>query len=70
MKQEVPVASIEFDDNAVADFFDAQVDAGRKPEQFAKWLRRLPVEADVQVNLLAMEISSTEPRWPDAAGHP
>jgi hypothetical protein len=26
--------------------------------QFAKWLRRLPVEADVSLNLLASELTS------------
>ncbi len=35
--------SVEFDDAAVADFFDAQVDAGRRPEQFARiWLHTHP----------------------------
>ncbi len=39
VKQEVTVASVSFDDNAVADFFEDQVDAGRKPEQFGRiWL--------------------------------
>ena len=36
VKQDVSVASIAFDDNAVADLFDSQVDAGRRPEQFAR----------------------------------
>ena len=32
-----------FDDDAVADFFDQQVDAGKKPEQFARvWLHTHP----------------------------
>lgn len=35
--------SVRFDDAAVADFFDEQVDAGRKPEQFARlWLHTHP----------------------------
>ena len=35
--------SVEFDDAAVADFFDVQVDAGRRPEQFARiWLHTHP----------------------------
>ncbi len=43
VKQEVTVASVSFDDNAVADFFEDQVDAGRKPEQFARiWLHSHP----------------------------
>lgn len=43
VKQEVSVASVAFDDQAVADFFEAQVDAGRKPEQFARiWLHTHP----------------------------
>jgi len=36
VKQEVTVVSIKLDDEAVADFFDQQVDLGRKPEQFAR----------------------------------
>lgn len=43
VKQDVTVASVAFDDQAVADFFDTQVDAGRKPEQFARiWLHTHP----------------------------
>ena len=46
VKQEVTVASVSFDDSAVADFFDHQVDAGRKPEQFARiWLHSHPGES-------------------------
>ena len=34
---------VAFDDMAVADFFDAQVDAGRQPQQFARlWLHTHP----------------------------
>ena len=37
------MASVSFDDEAVADLFDTQVDAGRKPEQFARvWLHSHP----------------------------
>ena len=36
IKQEVTGVSVKFDDEAVADYFDAQVDLGRKPEQFAR----------------------------------
>lgn len=43
VRQDVTVASVSFDDEAVADFFDTQVDAGRKPEQFARtWLHTHP----------------------------
>ena len=35
--------SVAFDDQAVADFFDRQVDAGRRPEQFARaWVHTHP----------------------------
>ena len=34
---------VEFDDESVADFFDRQVDAGRRPEQFARiWIHTHP----------------------------
>ena len=43
VKQDVTVASVAFDDEAVADFFDSQVDLGRKPEQFGRiWLHTHP----------------------------
>jgi proteasome lid subunit RPN8/RPN11 len=43
VKQEVDPISVRFDDSAVADFFDTQVDLGRKPEQFARvWLHSHP----------------------------
>lgn len=43
VKQAVTGASVAFDDTAVADLFDQQVDAGRKPEQFARiWLHTHP----------------------------
>ena len=43
VRQDVTVASIAFDDLAVADFFETQVDAGRRPEQFARiWLHTHP----------------------------
>jgi len=43
VKQEVTAVSVKFDDEAVADFFDTQVDLGRKPEQFARiWLHSHP----------------------------
>jgi proteasome lid subunit RPN8/RPN11 len=43
VKQEVTTVSVKFDDAAVANFFDDQVDLGRKPEQFARvWLHSHP----------------------------
>lgn len=43
VKQEISAVSVKFDDEAVADFFDEQVDLGRKPEQFARiWLHSHP----------------------------
>ena len=36
IKQHVTCVSFVFDDQAVADFFEEQVDLGRKPEQFAR----------------------------------
>ena len=43
VRQEATMASIAFDDTAVADFFEAQVDAGRKPEQFARVMLSSPL---------------------------
>ena len=43
VRQSVTMASISFDDQSVADYFDQQVDAGNKPEQFARiWLHTHP----------------------------
>jgi hypothetical protein len=43
VKQKCTIASVNFDDEAVADFFDEQVEAGRKPEQFARlWIHTHP----------------------------
>jgi hypothetical protein len=43
VKQEVTGISVKLDDAAVADFFDSQIDLGRKPEQFARiWLHTHP----------------------------
>jgi proteasome lid subunit RPN8/RPN11 len=43
VKQEVTGISVKFDDGAVADLFDSQVDFGRRPEQFARvWLHTHP----------------------------
>jgi proteasome lid subunit RPN8/RPN11 len=43
VKQEADWASVKLDDAAVADFFDRQVDLGRRPEQFARlWCHTHP----------------------------
>jgi len=48
VRQDVTSASVAFDDEAVADFFDQQVDLGRRPEQFARiWLHTHPGESPV-----------------------
>ena len=48
VRQEATCASISFEDEAVADFFDRQVDAGRKPEQFARiWMHSHPGDSAV-----------------------
>ena len=43
VRQDATLASISLDDQAIADYFDSQVDAGRKPEQFFRlWLHSHP----------------------------
>ena len=43
MRQVCTGASVAFDDQAVADFFDQQVDLGRRPEQFGRlWVHTHP----------------------------
>jgi proteasome lid subunit RPN8/RPN11 len=43
VRQTCTWATVEFDDTAVADFFDAQVDAGLRPEQFGRiWVHTHP----------------------------
>ena len=43
VKQKVTGVSVSFDDESVADFFEDQVQAGRKPQQFARiWLHTHP----------------------------
>jgi proteasome lid subunit RPN8/RPN11 len=43
VKQKVSCVSVSFDDESVADFFEDQVLAGRRPEQFARiWLHTHP----------------------------
>lgn len=45
VKQECSWAHVAFDDGSVADFFDQEVDAGRRPEQFARiWVHTHPGE--------------------------
>jgi hypothetical protein len=46
VRQATTCVSVAFDDAAVADFFEAQVDAGRKPPQFSRlWLHTHPGES-------------------------
>jgi hypothetical protein len=53
VEQRCTEVSVEFQDEAVADFFDEQVDLGRRPEQFARqWIHSHPGE-------------SAEPSWTD-----
>ncbi len=43
VRQACSAVSVSFDDTAVAEFFDEQVDQGRKPEQFGRiWLHTHP----------------------------
>ncbi len=43
IKQKVTAVSVSFEDVSVADYFEDQVDAGRKPEHFARiWLHTHP----------------------------
>jgi proteasome lid subunit RPN8/RPN11 len=43
VEQVCTAVHVEFDDRSVADFFDAQVDAGRRPEQFGRvWIHTHP----------------------------
>jgi hypothetical protein len=43
VEQVCSVVTVQFNDNAVAQFFDAQVDAGRQPSQFARiWIHTHP----------------------------
>ena len=43
VKQKVSWVTVAFEDESVADFFEQQVDLGRKPEQFARiWLHTHP----------------------------
>lgn len=43
IKQKCTMVTVHFDDQAVAEFFDDQVDEGRRPDQFARiWLHTHP----------------------------
>jgi hypothetical protein len=43
VRQQCSAVSVHFDDDAVADFFDEQVDEGRRPEQFGRiWVHTHP----------------------------
>lgn len=45
LPQTCTLVTVKFDDQAVADYFDRQVDAGRAPEQFARiWIHTHPGE--------------------------
>lgn len=44
--QECTVVTVKFEDAGVADYFDAQVDQGRRPEEFARlWLHTHPADS-------------------------
>jgi hypothetical protein len=43
VRQECTLMTVKFDDESVADYFDQQVDEGRKPEEFARiWIHTHP----------------------------
>src|SRR5439155_22544981 len=43
VRQECSPMTVKFDDESVADYFDAQVDVGRTPEEFARvWIHTHP----------------------------
>ena len=44
---------------AKSTIFTANIAAGLMLEQFSRWLRRMPVEADLSLNLLASELTCT-----------
>jgi hypothetical protein len=51
VRQECSWAHVEFDDEAVAEFFDSEVDAGRRPEQFARgWIHTHPGDSPAPSN--------------------
>jgi proteasome lid subunit RPN8/RPN11 len=46
IKQTVSSVTVKFDDTAIADFFEDQVDSGRTPEQFSRiWLHTHPFDS-------------------------
>ena len=42
---------------AKSTIFTANIAAGLMLEQFSRWLRRMPVDKDVQLNLLSSELA-------------
>ena len=42
---------------AKSTIFTANIAAGLMLEQFSRWLRHLPVDADIQMNLLSSEMT-------------
>jgi len=47
---------------AKSTIFTANIAAGLMLEQFSRWLRRLPVDADIQLNLLSTELTASDTR--------
>jgi hypothetical protein len=46
IKQLATPVTVQFDDEAVADFFDEQIDRGRRPEQFGRiWVHTHPADS-------------------------
>jgi sulfur carrier protein ThiS adenylyltransferase len=46
---------------ARSSIFTANIAAGLMIEQFSRWLRRIPVDPDLQLNLLSSELTVTDP---------
>jgi molybdopterin-synthase adenylyltransferase len=44
--------------------YTASIAAGLMVHQFTRWLRRLPVDADLSLNLLSSELVVTQPAAP------
>lgn len=47
---------------AKSTIFTANIAAGLMLEQFSRYLRKLPLDADLQLNLLSSELSVNEPQ--------
>jgi hypothetical protein len=54
VRQHCSPVTVAFEDDAVAEFFDQQTDAGRRPEQFARimWCRTLCGVAFIRLSVL------------------